>query len=68
MRPINGLWRAGDRVDSDLAMEWRGMRISPQLRGRVDAGHGRMPRRCELRENSVEGDIGVLRARLSCDK
>jgi len=38
----------------------------PQLRG-VLMQAMRDATGCALRENSVEGDIGVLRARLDCD-
>jgi len=59
------VWRADDRVEA-IRHGMARRDDMPQLRG-VLMQAMRDATGCALRENSVEGDIGVLRARLDCD-
>lgn len=60
------VWRAGDDVEA-IRHGMARRADKPQLRA-VLMQAMQDATGCDLRENSVEGDIGVLRARLSCDE
>lgn len=58
------VWRAGDRVEA-IRHGFARRADKPHLRATLMRAM-RDATGCDLRENSVEGDIGVLRGRLSC--
>lgn len=59
------VWRADDRVEAIRHGFVRRDRMA-DLRGTMMQAM-RQATGCDLRKDSVEGDIGVLRARLDCD-